>query len=63
MEKNQEQLQEVARGEKEFHGEASCPNCGSGKTVQTGSYVSSRDQCMVYEFRSRDCGQTFEISN
>ena len=62
MEDNLEQLQEVSGGDKEIQGSIKCPNCGSEVTVETGSYVSSRDHCMVFEYRCSNCGQVFEIN-
>jgi transposase-like protein len=60
MEDNLEQLQEVKNTE--IQGTVKCPSCGSGDTVETGSYVSSRDQCMVFEYRCSSCGHVFEIN-
>ena len=62
MNDNEEMLKEVAGGKEEASG-VKCPACGSTNVTESGSYVSSRDQCMVFEYRCQDCGQTFEINH
>ncbi|MCR5096569.1 MAG: hypothetical protein K6A70_07495 [Erysipelotrichaceae bacterium] len=62
MNDNEEMLREVAGG-KEESGDVKCPYCGSANVTETGSYLSSRDQCLVSEYKCGQCGQTFEINH
>ena len=62
MNDNTEQLQEVSGGNSENQGAAKCPNCGSYVTTETGSYETSRYNCMVFEYRCSNCGEVFEVN-
>lgn len=62
MNDNEEMLKEVAGGKEEASG-VKCPACGSAKVTETGSYLSSRDQCLVTAYKCQECGQTFEINH